>query len=124
MSPEERTRIDEARKKMAAAQQKYGALLQACAPILVDHYRRGLTGYDFRDWLMDAHGALNWSALKDEVGAETMTQLCMSHNILKTALQPPEKLYHFLTEVFTAIGEEDADIEGAEPEERGAKPNA
>lgn len=111
----EAERIDAAKKKMAWANNKYGSLLKTVAPHLVDNFRAGLTGYDFRDWLIDRHGRNNWTALRDEVGAETMCQLAMSHPMLRAALspageeQPGAKLYVFLQEVFTNPGDENAE---------------
>jgi hypothetical protein len=119
----EADRIEAAKKKMAWADQKYGQLLKTVAPHLVDMFRANVTGYDFRDWLIDRHGRNNWTAVRDEVGAETMTQLCMAHPMLRAALSPVgetpgERLFAFLKETFTDIGKEDADrFTPADPDE-------
>jgi hypothetical protein len=105
----EEERIAAAKKKMAFAESKYGALIKAVSAHLVDMFRAGMTGYDFRDWFIDRQGRNNWVAVRDEVGAETLTQLAMAHPLLRAALQPPEKLYGFLMECFTNPGEENAD---------------
>lgn len=104
LSEEERTRLQ-------TILVKYGKLIEAVAPFLVDQYRAGLTGYDFRDWFKSRHGALVWNALKTEVGAEQLCALAQQHPHLKAALAPPERLLAFLQDFFTEDGEERSDDE-------------
>jgi hypothetical protein len=125
----EAERIEAAKKRMAFANGKYGNLLKTVAPHLVDHFRSEMTGYDFRDWLIDRHGRNNWTALRDEVGPETLCQLAMAHPMLRPALSSPdeanpgEKLFRWLQEVFTAPGKEDADRLSPAVEDPDADPN-
>jgi hypothetical protein len=100
------TEEEETRRRLQGHLNKYQQLITAVAPFLIDQYKSGLTGYDFRDWFISRHGILNWTGLRDEVGAGDLTALAQLHPHLKVALAPPEKLFAFLTEVFTEPGQE------------------
>lgn len=105
--------------------QKFGMLINACAPFLVDHYQRQLTGYDFRDWFFDAHGRMNWAALKSEVGAQMLCDMAQQHQGLKVALHPPDRLLVFLNQFFTEPGQEQMpDSEPGDEEPQPQHPNA
>ena len=107
---------EETRRRLQGHLNKYQQLITAVAPFLIDQYKSGLTGYDFRDWFISRHGILNWTGLKDEVGAGDLTALAQLHPHLKVALAPPEKLFAFLTDLFTEPGQE------PEPGEEPADP--
>ena len=101
---------EEDKQRMQAMLSKYGGLIGAVAPFLIDQYKAGLTGYDFRDWFLSRHGMLNWTGLRDEVGPENLTGLAQFHPHLKVALAPPERLLAFLKEFFTEPGQEPAGV--------------
>jgi hypothetical protein len=107
---------EETRRRLQGHLNKYQQLITAVAPFLIDQYKSGLTGYDFRDWFVNRHGVLNWTGLKDEVGAADLCALAQLHPHLKAALAPPEKLLAFLTEVFTEPGQEPAGTTDEEDE--------
>jgi hypothetical protein len=97
---------EQERTRLQAILNKYQQLISAVAPFLIDQYKSGLTGYDFRDWFISRHGILNWTGLKDECGADDLTKLAQLHPHLKVALAPPDKLLAFLQDVFTEPGQE------------------
>lgn len=106
--PDEPPEVKEARAKMAQADKDFGVLIRACLPHMLDCYRN-LTGYDFRDWMIDRKGRDQWLALKEKVGSVTLVQLAMAVPQLAAQLSPPEKFHAFMEEVFTEVGKEAAD---------------
>jgi hypothetical protein len=103
---------------------KYGPLIQAIAPFMVDQYKGGLTGYDFRDWFLSRHGSLNWTGLRDECGAENLVALAQMHPHLKVALAPPERLLVFLKDFFIEPGQEPAEDVQTDDDTKQPQPEA
>jgi hypothetical protein len=111
-------------QRVKALLQRYGQLIQLIAPIMVDHFRSHYSGYDFRNWFLDRHGLLNWTGLKDEGGAELLTEIAQAHPMLKTALAPPERLLAFLAEFFTERGQEPPEAVIPDEQEEEPTPDA
>jgi hypothetical protein len=116
--PDETPEVKEARAKMAEAEKNFGGLIRSCLPHMLDCYRN-LTGYDFRDWMIDRKGRDQWLALKEKVGSVTLVQLAMNVPALREQLSPPEKFHAFLEEVFTEVGKEAADRLSPLPDDEG-----
>jgi hypothetical protein len=95
----------------------YGELIQQVSAIMIDKYRAGETGYEFRDWFIDRKGIDNYNSFRDGCTAEDLTALAQTHPVLKVALAPQEKLIGFLTEFFTMPGDEPEDDDNKEPAE-------
>jgi hypothetical protein len=105
-TPEQRAELANLQKRMAAAWNTYGKLIEQCAQFMVDQFTRGLTGYDFRDWFCDSWGKINWNNLKRDAGPDVMTALTQQHPKLREILTPPERVLHFFIQFFTLEGEE------------------
>jgi len=86
---------------------KYGTLIQQCIPFMVDQYRAGLTGYDFRDWFIDRHGKNWWASMKADLGPAGLIAAAKYDPALWQALQPEEKARKFFEQAFTPEGEEE-----------------
>jgi hypothetical protein len=103
---------------------KYGTLIQQCIPFLVDHFRAGMSGYDFRDWFISRHGMNWWASMRNDLKAEGLLAAAKYDPQLWSQLQPEETAQQFFAEFFTEQGDEDipdSDITGkkvdGEPEE-------
>jgi hypothetical protein len=106
--------------ELTAEQQKildrWGPTIEQAAPFLIDHYRADLGGIEFQRWFTSRFGSLNWGALRDEVGAEALTELAMKNGHLRSVLQPREKLLKFLKDFFSDIVEDDEPAADGAPE--------
>lgn len=87
--------------------QKYGAVIQQSIPFMVDQYRAGLSGYEFRDWFLSRHGLNWWTAMKGELKTEGLILAAKYDPELWKALQPESKARVFFTEFFTEPEEEE-----------------
>lgn len=94
---------------------KYGQLMQAVAPFMIDHFKTGLGGAEFRNWFISRHGIMTWTALRDECGVETLVELTQLHPTLQTVLTPVDKFTDF-TRDFFADPEPYTEEEAVEPE--------
>lgn len=88
---------------------KFAHLLTPAAPFMVDHFTRDLSGFDLRDWFREAHGAVNWVAMRNEIGPERLTAMVVMHPQLTAIMQPPEDVLEFFREFFTEPGQEPDD---------------
>jgi len=90
--------------------QKYGQVIQAASPFLLDLYLNGgeFGGYEFRDWFMNRYGNQLWNALRNEAGVDGMLQVAKFNPEYWKQLEPEEKFKAFMTDFFTAIGKERA----------------
>jgi len=96
---------------------KYGQLIQQCIPFLVDQYRAGLTGYDFRDWFISRHGMNWWASMRTDLKAEGLLLAAKYDPALWAALQPEEVARKFFVEMFTAQGDEELPESDMMPED-------
>jgi hypothetical protein len=88
--------------------QKYGQVIQAASPFLLDLYLNGgeFGGYEFRDWFMNRYGNQLWNALRNEAGVDGMLQVAKFNPEYWKQLEPEEKFKAFMTDFFTPFGKE------------------
>lgn len=87
--------------KKEAIVNKYGQLLISVAPFLIDHFKMDLGGAEFRNWFIGRQGAMAWTGLRDDAGAELVIELIQMHPTLKEVLQPLDKLRQFMIDFFS-----------------------
>ena len=105
----------EQQQRYQAILDTHGQLIKAVAPFMIDKFKQE-TGYDFRDWFIKRHGEVRWGALREQAGAQTLTDLAQMNDFLRIALAPPEKLLQFFNEFFTPVGEEPPGVTVEDPE--------
>jgi hypothetical protein len=98
--------VETERRNLEQLGMKFENLLTPAAPFMVDHFTRQLSGYDLRDWFREAHGAVNWVAMKNEIGPERLTAMVVMHPQLTNIMKPPEEVLEFFKEFFTEPGQE------------------
>lgn len=102
--------------KLNAIVRKHGSLFANIASAMVDMYQNE-NGYDFRDWLIDRKGKELWRTLKTDIEIpERLVALTQMSPVLRSQLRPDQKLFNFMKDFLTEIGEEDIEeepIEGA-----------
>lgn len=113
---------EEDQMHLAQLWQKYGNVITQSMPFLVDHFRNGLTGFDFRDWFVTRQGMNWWTSLKTETKIDDLVNFIKFDAQLAAALQPEEKFRTFLAEFFTEPGNEPAESDGDEDDENNDDP--
>ena len=114
---------EEDQMHLAQLWQKYGNVITQSMPFLVDHFRNGLTGFDFRDWFVTRQGMNWWTSLKTETKIDDLVNFIKLDAQLAAALQPEEKFRTFLAEFFTERGNEPAESDGDEDDEITTTPS-
>lgn len=116
LTPEQR------REMLAALNEQFGGILDAVAPFMVDQFKSGVTGMEFRDWFLDRYGSLTYDALA-QMSKETILALIDVRkqqgpphikNILAEFV-PPERAAEFVAEF-------QSDTEVPEDEDSGTEP--
>ena len=79
---------EEDQMHLAQLWQKYGNVITQSMPFLVDHFRNGLTGFDFRDWFVTRQGMNWWTSLKTETKIDDLVNFIKFDAQLAAALQP------------------------------------
>jgi hypothetical protein len=100
---------------------KWGRLVEACIPFMLDQYSKDMTGYEFRDWFLYTHGVFSWNGMKTDGGSAMLVELSQQHPQLKTQLAPKEKFEKFTEQFFTPQGQEEqglTDDDTADPSGR------
>jgi hypothetical protein len=75
-------------------------LVRKLAPMLLDKYTAGETGYDFRDWFLDRFGVTTWNEFRSKLGPEGMAD-AISMDSYFEEMQPRDKVIKWFVEVFT-----------------------
>lgn len=116
---------EEIQAMFAQINQFFGAQLDAVTPFLVDQFKRGLTGMDFRDWYLQKYGDNGYEQLaqldeKTIIGVleyrRKMQGVQPEIQNMLAQLAPPEKFLKFIQEFKSDEGLDD-DGEPAAPAE-------
>jgi hypothetical protein len=115
MTAEQMEQVNKERELLNQLGEKFGPELIGCAPFMVDHFRRKLSGYDLRDWYIDANGTVRWNILRDEIGPERLTALVVTQPALAPVMKPVDDVLGFFQEFFTPVGQEPDEEDEPEP---------
>lgn len=106
--------VDAEQQKLNAIVRKHGSLFATVASTMVDKYKHE-TGYDFRDWLVARKGQELWLTLKNDVEEPArLVALTQMSAMLRQQLTVEPKLFQFMKEFLTNVGEEDVEPEVAD----------
>ena len=96
------------RDQFRAIMEKWRPHLNLITAMLVDFYKRGLTGYHFRDWHIEGYGRIAWNDLKQDLGAEALTNLLMANEQISKQLGGDiERVRPFVNSWFIEPGKEE-----------------
>lgn len=101
---------------------QFGGLFDAATPFLVDHFTKGFSGMEFREWFVETYGTYTYNAIRG-MSKETIAAVIELRKVqapphvaeLLQQMQPPDRVLAFVEEFLSNLpaDNEDDDTPGA-----------
>ena len=95
---------------------QFGALFDMAAPFLVDHFKKGFSGMEFRQWFTETYGTYTYDSIRAMsketiIGVIELRKMQAPQHVAEqlVQLQPPEDVAEFVEEFLSnrPVDEED-----------------